>query len=475
MVENAGGLERLRELGVVICLDAPLDVVARRVLGDPTRPMLATDGDPFERLAELWHRRRAAYDRIGPHLDTSRRRVDETASDIAAIARARGREVRLRVDTRPVPGAPDDADHARLTRILIERGVRRRAGDVVAALGDVRRAVVFAPDSVARLALAPLAASLDARGIAWRHVALDDGDAAKTIDQAARLLEALAEARATRDTVVITVGGGVTSDLGGFVAATYMRGLPLVHVPTTLLAQVDAAIGGKVGVNTRQAKNLVGAWHHPHAVLADVDVLATLPPRELACGWAEAIKTAWVGDANLWERMLERAESGASPGDVDVLDETVLACARIKADVVEEDPYERDRRRVLNFGHTLGHALEAACGYGAMRHGEAVAVGMVTAMRLGVERGVLDAEHLDALRRLLAWAGLPDRAPAVDADALRRAMAHDKKHRAARLRFVLPRRPGRVDIVDDVTVDDVIAAMPASATTHRRAAGKDTR
>jgi 3-dehydroquinate synthase len=244
-----------------------------------------------------------------------------------------------------------------------------------------------------------------------------------------------------------------------------MRGMPLVHVPTTLLAQVDSSIGGKVGVNHPRAKNLIGAIYQPHLVLCDSETLATLPPRQLASGMAEVVKTALVGSASLFET-LHRASIDPARGDEalfadsGLLEQCVAACVRIKAGIVERDPYEHDLRRVLNLGHTLGHAIEAALGYGAVTHGESVALGLLAAIRVAIGRGVATRDFYESTRAILAASSLPTRLPPLDRDALVRAMGSDKKRRASGLSFVLPVAPGHVQIVDGVTESEIIAAAP---------------
>jgi 3-dehydroquinate synthase len=268
---------------------------------------------------------------------------------------------------------------------------------------------------------------------------------------------------------VVALGGGVTGDLAGFVAATYMRGLPFVQVPTTLLAQVDASIGGKVGVNHPRFKNLIGAMHQPHVILSDLDTLATLPPRNLASGMAEVVKTVIIGSPGFFETMHatslligDPAASGRRlQDDATLLDTAVWECARIKAHIVEQDPYEHSRRRVLNLGHTLGHAIEAASGYDTISHGEAVALGLLAAVRVATARGAATRDFLESVRAILTACSLPTAMPPLDADALTAAMSGDKKRRSGGLTFVLPVAPGDVRIVDDVTENELIAAAHA--------------
>ena len=264
-------------------------------------------------------------------------------------------------------------------------------------------------------------------------VEVEGGEERKTLGEAERVLRELATAGARRDDGVLAFGGGVVGDLAGFCAATYQRGIPVVQAPTTLVAQVDSAYGGKTGVDLPEAKNYAGAYHMPTAVLADPSTLATLPREELAAGFAEIVKTALIAGGPLWDRVRE-LDSLAADGLADV----VFACARTKLEVVAADERDTGRRQVLNLGHTVGHAIEAASGYARYRHGEAVALGMLAALRLS------DADELRSeVSGLLAAHGLPTELDAsVDADAVLQAVVRDKKADARGVPFVLLERPG---------------------------------
>jgi shikimate kinase/3-dehydroquinate synthase len=278
-------------------------------------------------------------------------------------------------------------------------------------------------------------------------VTIPPGEAAKTWEQAGRVLRALAAAGMEHDDHVLALGGGVVGDLAGFCAATYQRGVPVVQLPTTLVAQVDSAYGGKTGVDLPEGKNYAGAYHQPAAVLADPTVLATLPPAELAAGWAEVIKTALIAGGPLWERVRR-------PGaEVDA--DLVLACARTKLAVVAQDERDQGRRQVLNLGHTVGHGIETATGYARYRHGEAVGLGLLAALTLSGQPA-LRAE----VAELLAAHGLPTTLdPAVDTSAVLAALQRDKKRRAGRVGFVLVEAPGDVRTGRAVEPEDVARAL----------------
>jgi len=289
-------------------------------------------------------------------------------------------------------------------------------------------------------------------------ILVPDGEKAKTLQTVSRVYDALVGAQADRSAGLVAVGGGVIGDTVGFAAATYLRGISVAHVPMTLLAQVDSAVGGKVGVNHPLGKNLIGAFHQPRLVAIDPLVLTTLPRREFRAGLYEVVKYGMAFDAALFEQVRSniRAIFARSP---EVLSPVIAASCRIKAAVVEQDERERGPRRLLNFGHTAGHALEAITKYRRFRHGEAVALGMLVAADLAVARGALPLEARDALAQLVAALGpLP---PIADlrVDEAVEAIRRDKKVVAGRLHFVMPAAIGRATIVDDVEEDELAEAL----------------
>jgi 3-dehydroquinate synthase len=302
--------------------------------------------------------------------------------------------------------------------------------------------------------------ALESIGIVASLAVVPAGEQSKSLGQVESLYDELLRVRADRHTLIVALGGGVIGDLAGFVAATYSRGLPLLMVPTTLLAQVDSAVGGKVGVNHPRAKNIIGAFHQPIGVWIDTDHLATLPPRELRCGIAEVVKYGVILDANFFAE-LERDVDRIVARENRALRSIIARSCELKADVVSRDEREETGlRAVLNFGHTIGHAIEAVAGYGgAYQHGEAVAVGMVAEARLARRLGWVDVDVVERIIALLARFGLPTTAPGLDPDRLIEAMGRDKKNQGGRLRFVLPRRIGFVELTDAATEADVRAAL----------------
>lgn len=287
------------------------------------------------------------------------------------------------------------------------------------------------------------------------------GEGSKTLERCAGIFAALAAGRATRDTTVFALGGGMVGDLAGFAAACWMRGVRLVQVPTTLLAMVDSSVGGKTAVNLPEGKNLVGAFHQPAAVVADTDTLATLPPRELAAGLAEVVKYAAIADPGLMD-WLEAQAPALLAGDPQALAAAIAASVAHKAAIVARDEREQGDRALLNFGHTFGHAIEAEDGYRNWLHGEAVAAGMVQAARLSAALGLAPAADGERLAALLARLGLPVRGdPAMAPDALLGHMRLDKKAQADGLRFVLWRGIGHAEVVAGVPEDAVRAVLAA--------------
>jgi 3-dehydroquinate synthase len=299
------------------------------------------------------------------------------------------------------------------------------------------------------------AASLTDAGFRTDLAVLPPGEAQKALAVASQLYDRLVDFHADRRTLIVAVGGGVVGDLAGFVAATFNRGLPLLMVPTTLLAMVDSSVGGKVAVNHPRAKNLIGTFHQPVGVWIDTAALATLPEREYRSGLAEVVKYGVILDPELFTYLEDHAEL-LLRRQPEAVRHIVLRCCRLKADVVERDEREETGlRAVLNYGHTFAHAFETAAGYGAWLHGEAVAAGMVCASRLAERRGLIPAEVTHRQERLLQRFGLPTEPENWPAAALIETMRSDKKALAGRLRFVLPRRLGEVALYDDIPESEV--------------------
>jgi len=305
--------------------------------------------------------------------------------------------------------------------------------------------------------------ALERGGYETHVLALEIGESNKNLATLEVVCSWLADRRAERGDVVVAMGGGVAGDLVGFVAATWLRGVSVVQVPTSLTAMVDSSIGGKTGVNLPQGKNLLGAFHQPKLVLQDIGHLATLPPREMAAGWAEAVKHGLILDADLLDTFERLApQMIALEGDAPV--EAIRRSVAIKGEIVSADEFETgDRRVLLNYGHTIGHAIEAVSGYGRYLHGEAVAIGMMAAANIAARLGMIDVELVERQRRVLESYNLPTTAKDLDAEAIINATKIDKKSRGGTIRWVLLEGPGqattRRDVPDEVVLDAVRAVL----------------
>jgi 3-dehydroquinate synthase len=332
--------------------------------------------------------------------------------------------------------------------IHIGKGLLSHANLLAGALPQPRVAIVTNA-TVAPLYLERLAAPLEAAGIACVRVIVPDGEDHKDWATLDAVVGELLAQRCDRRTTIVALGGGVVGDLAGFAAATYQRGVPLIQVPTTLLAQVDSSVGGKTAINHPRGKNMVGAFYQPKLVLADMDTLATLPERELRAGLAEVIKHGAIRDPALFtwlEANLERLIAR----DAEALAHAVKRSVEIKAELVALDERETGPRALLNFGHTFGHAIETGLGYGTWLHGEAVAAGMVMASDLSARLGMLDPSSVERLRRLIERAGLPVAGPPLTPDRYQDLMSVDKKTHDGRLHFVLLERLGSAIICRDI-------------------------
>jgi 3-dehydroquinate synthase len=333
--------------------------------------------------------------------------------------------------------------------ILIGPGLLHDAA-VVGGSVAARDVLVVTNTTVAPLYLARLERALEGRRVA--SVALPDGERYKTLETLAQVFDALVERRLNRDACVVALGGGVVGDMAGFAAACYQRGVDYVQVPTTLLAQVDSSVGGKTGVNHPGGKNLIGAFHQPRAVVADTDTLETLPPREFRAGLAEVIKYGLIADAAFlgW---IEANLDALLRLDGAALTHAIRRSCEIKAEIVAEDEREHGRRALLNLGHTFGHAIETATGYGEWLHGEAVGTGMLMAADLSCRLGWIGASDVARVRALLERAGLPVAAPPIGAGRALELMGMDKKVLAGRIRLVLMRKVGEGVVAGDYPAD----------------------
>ena len=343
--------------------------------------------------------------------------------------------------------------------IGIGTGTLDKIGGLLATCCPTHHAIVITHENVEHPHAMTVAESVGSSDVQTDVVVIPVGETSKSIDVLASLWEKCLELETDRKSVIVAVGGGVIGDLAGFVAASFTRGLRFVQVPTTLLAQVDSSVGGKVGINLPGAKNMVGAFWQPAGVLIDTSVLDTLPAREYRAGLAEVVKYGVILDAEFFD-YLEQNITGLNQRKHEVLVEIIQRSCQLKANVVQQDEREESGlRAVLNYGHTFCHALEAVIGYGELLHGEGVAIGMLCASRLAERLGRVDAEFTSRQANLLAALGLPTEVPSVDPGRMLETMRHDKKVESGRLRFALPTKMGHVELVSDIDDNDVRAAL----------------
>jgi 3-dehydroquinate synthase len=444
---DAANRQAMMRQGMVICLSSDSDEIQRRLSRNDAadRPLLDVP-DPQAEIVRLLAERQDAYAAIPWQVDTTRLSVDAVVEEVIRLAGS----VTLQVS---YPGGAYP--------IQIGDGLLRHAGGALRATGSVpgdRVAVVSNPE-VMPLYGQQVEAALRAAGYRPVSCIIPDGEQYKTLDTVAALYDQLLQGGLDRSSAVVSLGGGVTGDVAGFAAATFMRGVPFVQVPTTLLSMVDASVGGKVGVDLPQGKNLAGVFKQPVLVVIDPKVMATLPDGEVRSGMAEVIKHGIIRATDLFLELESRPSTTRFEASVAQLARALA----VKIQVVEEDPFEQGRRAVLNLGHTVGHALERLSDFG-LRHGEAVAIGMVAAARISAQMGRAEASLPGRIEAALAAWGLPVRCPPFSIEAISEAMIHDKKRRGASLRWILPHAIGHVEVADDVpdpVVFSVLTGMGA--------------
>lgn len=443
----------VRHRGTSIWLRAPLPVLLRRVALRRNRPLLNGD-DPAAVLTRLMHLRNPIYAEADIVVDCADDLPDRTTTRVAdALAAWRPPQ---RLPVRTSTGSYD---------VVIGDGLLRRAGALLAPVLPQKRAVVICDTTVAALHGQTLLDGLAETGFQTTLLTVPPGEASKSLASFGELAERVLATGVERHTAIIALGGGVVGDLAGFVAATALRGLPFVQAPTTLLAQVDSGVGGKTAINTARGKNLLGAFHQPRMVLADTATLATLPPREKRAGYAEIVKAGLIGDPGFYEWCESNGEAVVEDDHTAQAEAILRACA-FKALVVGDDEREErpnDGRALLNLGHTFGHAIEAECGYGAVLHGEAVAVGLGLAFRLSGALGLCDPALADRVEAHLQAVGLPSDLSMLNrrfsAARLMDRMQRDKKMKDGKLRFILARGIGEAFTVDDVPPEAVEAVL----------------
>lgn len=476
IVQSKANRRLMAEGGFVVCLEGRPEVLWRRLRdagGSATERPLLAGADPLGRIRALKSRRQPLYALADHTVHTDNLTLRQVAGEVLRAWRRLSARAARDADrlSGAAAGAREDAacwvnaESARYP-VYIEWGALARLGERLREAGLAGAVRVVSDDQVWRHYGEPALASLRQAGLEADSYTVPAGEASKNLATASRLYEWLASCRAERGHAIVALGGGMVGDLAGFVAATYLRGLPLVHAPTSLLAMVDASIGGKVAVDLREAKNLVGAFYQPRLVVTDVSALTTLPARELTSGWAEVVKHAFVLDADLLSTLEARADE-LRRLEPEATTAAVRRNVELKAQVVSEDERETTgRRTILNYGHTVAHGLEAAGDYETLLHGEAVAVGMMAAAEIGREMGLTAPALIERQAALLATFGLPLKAVGIDPERVLGALALDKKVSRKAVRWVLLE-----DVGCPVIRDDVPAALVRNVV--RKACGRD--
>lgn len=444
----------LAQHGFVVYLHASIRDLWLRTRHDRHRPLLQT-ADPQAKLQQLFEQRDPLYREIA---DLVVETGSQSASSLAhRLAGKLNRYTAMSSDN--IPGLAHTLTVAlgeRSYPIHIGSGILEQ-GELIASRLGQKRAAIVTNEVVAPLYLRRLTEALEACGVASVPIVLPDGEKYKNWETLNHIFDALIAQRCERHTALIALGGGVVGDIGGFAAAVFQRGMPFVQVPTTLLSQVDSAVGGKTAINHPAGKNMIGAFYQPRVVVADIATLDTLPPRELAAGLAEVIKYGLIGDPEFFVWLEENIERLVAR-DAVALAYAVERSCRNKAEVVAADETESGRRALLNFGHTFGHAIEAGLGYGLWLHGEAVAAGMVLGAQLSRELGLLSEQDVERVARLLKRAQLPVVAPDLGAQRYLDLMGHDKKVEGGTIRYILLRTLGEA-FVSEAPADAVERAL----------------
>ena len=453
-------VEVMKESGIVFCLESSPEEIWRRVKSETHRPLLQVS-DPLKKIKQILADRAPYYARADYTIDTTGLSVSDVSAKIVKIYQNKDKtykasktskvcdsikqkvEINLGVNSYPI--YIGNKNLSELGQLLVEKGLAHK------------NSIITNP-TVNRHYGEIVKDSLQQSGIEAKIIEVPDGEEYKSYESAYKLYDMMIDQKMDRTSTVISLGGGVIGDLAGFVAATYMRGIPFVQIPTTLLAQVDASIGGKVAINHPKGKNLIGAFYQPKFVLIDLSTLYTLPMRDVRSGMAELIKHGMIMDRPLFEK-IESEFDKVLELDKDLMIELVAQSCRDKGTIVQKDEKESGIRAILNYGHTFAHAIESLTDYKKYRHGEAVSIGMACAGRLSVDMELLDKDEHKRQIELLTAVGLPTKFPDIDPQKVLETMYLDKKVRGGKLRFVLQKSIGEVIITDKVTDEQVMEAI----------------
>jgi shikimate kinase/3-dehydroquinate synthase len=450
----------MRENGLTVYLQTLVEIAWKRIqkhvlqTGKSVERPLVVGTDGQQRLQSLFQAREQWYEEARISINTNENTVDIISKQIVAFALSSG----------CLSGSSQSQETATLqlsnvtSRAIIEWGGLYHMPAYLKSSGFSQRVFIVTDSDVGHLYSKPISNLLSDAGFFPRIFTIVARESSKSIRSWQEILDWLVEQKAEQREPIIALGGGVVGDLAGFVAATYHRGIPLIQIPTSLLAQVDSAIGGKTGINHPQGKNLIGAYYQPELIIVDPALLLTLPERVYLEGWAEIVKYGMILDVDLFE-LLEGNTSLMHARDATLLTKIITRCIQLKMDVVQRDERDGGLRNILNYGHTFGHALETVTDYGPWLHGEAVAVGMAVAAQIAVARGLLANEYALRQRELLLKLHLPQSCPGIDACSLMEKMQRDKKVRSGHMRWILPTKVGQAEIYDDISQTLILDAV----------------
>lgn len=444
VIKNKKNVENLGRRGIIIWLKAEPEIILKRVMTEGgKRPLLEVE-EPLEEINKLLTERLPLYKQADASVDTNYITPEETAQEIMEMLGLDAQIITVDLKQRSY-------DILIGSKIIHKLGLR---------LKEFRasKVAVVSNKTIFPLYKDRILNSLNENGISSEVVLIPDGEEYKDFTWAYHIHGELLKAKFDRNSLLVAFGGGVVGDITGFVASTYMRGIRYVQVPTTLLAQVDSSVGGKTGVNHPLGKNMIGTFYQPSLVLIDIDTLKTLPKEEFSAGMAEVIKYGVIADHELFDYLENRREDITSLGDSVI--HVIKRSCEIKADVVSKDEYETGLRAILNFGHTIGHAIETVTGYKRFLHGEAVAIGMCAAADVAVLMGVCNKKDTERIKKLVAQYKLPNERPQdIKPWDIIKAMEIDKKVKAGKLRFILPESIGKVRIEEDADREEIRKAL----------------
>jgi shikimate kinase / 3-dehydroquinate synthase len=457
----------MREHGLTVYLETSAETAWHRVQeqihqsGKSAERPLVVGIDGKQRLENLYAARKHTYEEAVIHINTDTDSANIIADRVLAFALTNGH-----LSSSLLPQEAITLQLGKISsRAVVEWGGLRLLPQTLKSSGFSQRVFMVTDSDVGCLYSEPILGLLLDAGFVPEVFTIPAGEASKSILYWQQILNWLVEQKAEQREPIIALGGGVVGDLAGFVAATYHRGVPLVQIPTSLLAQVDSAIGGKTGINHPLGKNLIGAFYQPGLIIVDPAFLLTLPERVYREGWAEIVKYGIILDTDLFEMLGEHTSLLHAP-DATLLTKIITRCIQLKMDVVQRDERDGGLRHILNYGHTFGHALEALTDYGTWLHGEAVAIGMEVAAQIAVARGLLTNEHALRQHELLRALNLPVRCPGIDTTSVLEKMQRDKKVRAGSLRWVLPTCIGHAEVYDDIPLEVVQSAIATVCSTQ---------